>query len=420
MKKKGFTLIELLAVIIILAVIALIATPVVLNVVENARREANKNSVYGLLDAAKLYYAESLLDESKKQNVNGTTNLIEVMTVSGDKPDSGAIYINNKGETALSVVYDKVCYVKKFESNNLIESEDIENCSLDIEETPIVPSEPITPEVSYKCIRATQLHTEECVANTNSCSNVGYTEGGSKGTTTITYGNKEVTEGVLTSGDAFDCVVNIDENGNEQVERFYYVSDLESNSDYAVLIYYVNTTNGVANKGTTNLIAYDSSNENWHGPVTAISNLPTETQWSNIKLSNKTRAILTESTTSPTATTGGTLPTAFSYTKTVDGVTVPLAARLLTYQEILSACGEGNLDSVGRLEECEYLMENTTYSSTTAHGYGFWLESPDSRFPDRVWRIMSRDRGVYSNYVNITGDIGVRPAIEVLKTDIQY
>ena len=42
--KKGFTLIELLAVIIILAVIALIATPVVLNVVENARVEAAKNS----------------------------------------------------------------------------------------------------------------------------------------------------------------------------------------------------------------------------------------------------------------------------------------------------------------------------------------------------------------------------------------
>ena len=39
--KKAFTLIELLAVIIILAVIALIATPVVLNVVDNARKEAN-------------------------------------------------------------------------------------------------------------------------------------------------------------------------------------------------------------------------------------------------------------------------------------------------------------------------------------------------------------------------------------------
>ena len=64
--KKGFTLIELLAVIIILAVIALIATPVVLNVVEEAKVKADRNSVYGLVDAAKLYYAESLLDTQNR------------------------------------------------------------------------------------------------------------------------------------------------------------------------------------------------------------------------------------------------------------------------------------------------------------------------------------------------------------------
>lgn len=40
MKKNGFTLIELLAVIIILAVVALIATPIVLNVVDDARKSA--------------------------------------------------------------------------------------------------------------------------------------------------------------------------------------------------------------------------------------------------------------------------------------------------------------------------------------------------------------------------------------------
>ena len=68
--KKGFTLIELLAVIIILAVIALIATPIVLNVVDNARKSANKDSAYGLLDSAKLYYMESLLDESKSLSGN--------------------------------------------------------------------------------------------------------------------------------------------------------------------------------------------------------------------------------------------------------------------------------------------------------------------------------------------------------------
>ena len=36
--RKGFTLIELLAVIVILAVIALIATPIILNMIENAKK----------------------------------------------------------------------------------------------------------------------------------------------------------------------------------------------------------------------------------------------------------------------------------------------------------------------------------------------------------------------------------------------
>ena len=47
-KMKGFTLIELLAVIVILAVIALIATPIILGIVEDARRDTscNKNSKF--------------------------------------------------------------------------------------------------------------------------------------------------------------------------------------------------------------------------------------------------------------------------------------------------------------------------------------------------------------------------------------
>lgn len=59
--KKGFTLIELLAVIIILAIIALIATPVVLKVVDNAKISAFKNTAYGLVDAGGFNYKESIL-----------------------------------------------------------------------------------------------------------------------------------------------------------------------------------------------------------------------------------------------------------------------------------------------------------------------------------------------------------------------
>ena len=43
--KKGFTLIELLAVIVILAIIALIATPIILGIINNAKKESQERSV---------------------------------------------------------------------------------------------------------------------------------------------------------------------------------------------------------------------------------------------------------------------------------------------------------------------------------------------------------------------------------------
>ena len=51
MNKKGFTLIELLAVIVILAIIALIATPIILSMINNARKSAAKSSTYGYVEA---------------------------------------------------------------------------------------------------------------------------------------------------------------------------------------------------------------------------------------------------------------------------------------------------------------------------------------------------------------------------------
>ena len=109
MNKKGFTLIELLAVIIILAVIALIATPVVLNVVEKARLEAAENSAYGVIDAAKLYYTESLLDTTKTVE---ESNPVSDLVISGTEINEGTWSIDTTtGTITLSgvVIGDYTC-----------------------------------------------------------------------------------------------------------------------------------------------------------------------------------------------------------------------------------------------------------------------------------------------------------------------
>ena len=58
--KKGFTLIELLAIIVILAIIAVITVPIILNIIENAKKGAATNSAYGYKDAIQKFYASKL------------------------------------------------------------------------------------------------------------------------------------------------------------------------------------------------------------------------------------------------------------------------------------------------------------------------------------------------------------------------
>lgn len=59
--QKGFTLIELLAVIVILAIIALIATPMVLKYIEESRIGAAERSTEACVKAAETAYVVSLM-----------------------------------------------------------------------------------------------------------------------------------------------------------------------------------------------------------------------------------------------------------------------------------------------------------------------------------------------------------------------
>jgi len=61
--KKGFTLIELLAVIVVLAILALVVTPIVLNIVENAQRGSDERSLEAYAKVVQSsYYEEKMKD----------------------------------------------------------------------------------------------------------------------------------------------------------------------------------------------------------------------------------------------------------------------------------------------------------------------------------------------------------------------
>ena len=100
MKKRGFTLIELLAVIVVLAIIALIATPIVMNVIKNAQMGAAERSADNYVKAVETLIATSKLDGTTIAdgeyaiNENGNLSFGNV-EVSGTRPNGGKIVVKD-------------------------------------------------------------------------------------------------------------------------------------------------------------------------------------------------------------------------------------------------------------------------------------------------------------------------------------
>ncbi len=108
--KKGFTLIELLAVIVILAIIALIATPIIINIIEDSRKSS-------ITESARLYISglqNRILTENMTGEFNPSAcNIINSnlscdgesldYQVNGQKPTSGIINFNNGSVTSYTL-----------------------------------------------------------------------------------------------------------------------------------------------------------------------------------------------------------------------------------------------------------------------------------------------------------------------------
>ena len=137
MKNKGFTLVELLAVIVILAVISLIATPMILGVIETAKKSAAVESVNGILDAADKYMITSMLEGGKSTRFDfpGDTKL----SYKGTKPTSGTLVVDKDGNMSITVSINGYCVRKRFydKTPSIIEG----TCVIDENETDVVIDE---------------------------------------------------------------------------------------------------------------------------------------------------------------------------------------------------------------------------------------------------------------------------------------
>ena len=112
--KKGFTLIELLAVIVILAIIALIATPIILNIIGDTKKESDKRSIEMYGDAIKNAVAKSMLDGTEITPGNLSEELLSEVEYEGSKVEcetheiysDGTIYLAECTVNDVAVEYE--------------------------------------------------------------------------------------------------------------------------------------------------------------------------------------------------------------------------------------------------------------------------------------------------------------------------
>ena len=104
MKRKGFTLIELLAVIVILAVIALISTPMILGIIEKAKKGGAESSALGYIDAVEKTIATNMLDTNKTNIEDGVYKVSTLKSttydvkVKGEQPTDDSWIRIEKGQ----------------------------------------------------------------------------------------------------------------------------------------------------------------------------------------------------------------------------------------------------------------------------------------------------------------------------------
>ncbi len=123
MRKNGFTLIELLTVIVVLAIIALIATPIVTKTIENSKKQSAIESVNNIIKTAEMYFVTATPNY-------GRLNLLdENLSYNGQQPESGEIELNKDGDSRIYVYVSGYCVTKEYDSELYASKTSKEDCN---------------------------------------------------------------------------------------------------------------------------------------------------------------------------------------------------------------------------------------------------------------------------------------------------
>ena len=392
-RKNAFTLIELLAVIVVLAIIALIATPIVMNTIKNAKKGAAERTADNYVKAVEQKVAESRIDGTKV--ANGTYNI---------QPDGNLCPASGCGENDKNKITIDMSGTKP--TSGKIK---ITNGSVDQSSSSMTVGD---YTVSYNSTKKTYEATE-------------------KGSTTPdtpqptkTYTNGEVVYFNVDNGTK--CSNYIETQSNTGVKsgcmKFYAFND--DGKD---------TVNLILDHNTTALVAWNSSGSNKSGPSEVLTQLNDDTKtWVG--------------TETPSNYTMDQSTQASNAKYTIDYRSYK--ARLITAQEVAQITGNTTWDERtassyyyfdsktdkasdtcknGNTTECSYrwLYDRTNNNCTTngclnnsdKETYGYWTASSHAFYSNSAWAVSCNALVVNGSVGN--GHIsGLRPVITVLKSKL--
>ena len=131
-QREGFTLIELLAVIVILALIALIASPLIINIIESSRKKAFENSVYGVMST---YDTKVAKDGNYKGITYDFPEGNSELLYSGTKMIGGSIFLTPSGSIEVRRITDGRYCASGNKKNLEIKRGD---CTIDLATAPVL------------------------------------------------------------------------------------------------------------------------------------------------------------------------------------------------------------------------------------------------------------------------------------------
>ena len=372
--KKGFTLIELLAVIVILAIIALISTPMILGIIEKAKQGGAESSALGYLDAVEKTVATNMLDTNKTNIEDG---VYEISTLKSTTYD-----VKVKGEQPTDDSWVK------------IEKGQVTECSLKIGEYIIncngetTKNGEITTKPDEEVVKTGP--TKEEASETDTHKGIIYLD--PTDLTKTCNGSNSISTTETKTG----CM------------KWYIYSEDESN--YTMILDH-NTTARIKWNDDNKNVAYESSNL-----YAVVEDLKTTSGWVV-----SPRLITAEEVNTITGKTGWTSTSSIYYfdtlTQTQETFTESERSKYDWLYNNLNKCKTDTTDNGCTVEDGNTYMGYGTAGSGPTWGYWTSTIYGNAGSSSYVWSVFRRNN-FYNNSANNTGS-GIRPVITISKSIIR-